>query len=36
MDVIDQIAAVETGRRRGHDDVPLEPVIMNSVRRIET
>ncbi len=36
MDVIDQIAAVETGRRRGHDDVPVEPVIMNSVRRIET
>jgi cyclophilin family peptidyl-prolyl cis-trans isomerase len=35
MDVIDQIAAVETGRRGGHDDVPVEPVVMNSVRRIE-
>jgi cyclophilin family peptidyl-prolyl cis-trans isomerase len=34
MDVIDKIAAVETGRRHGHDDVPLEPVIMTSVRRI--
>ena len=28
MDVIDKIAAVETGRRRGFDDVPVEPVIM--------
>jgi cyclophilin family peptidyl-prolyl cis-trans isomerase len=36
MQVIDQIAAVETGRRRGHDDVPLEPVVMKSVRRVAT
>lgn len=35
MEVIDKIAAVETGRRRGHDDVPLEPVVMTSVRRID-
>jgi cyclophilin family peptidyl-prolyl cis-trans isomerase len=34
MDVIDKIAAVETGRRRGFDDVPVEPVIMTRVRRI--
>jgi len=34
MDVIDKIAAVETGRRRGHEDVPLEAVIMTSVRRL--
>jgi cyclophilin family peptidyl-prolyl cis-trans isomerase len=34
MDVIDKIAAVETGRKRGFDDVPVEPVIMKSVRRI--
>ena len=34
MDVIDKIAAVETGRRRGFDDVPVEAVIMTSVRRI--
>jgi peptidyl-prolyl cis-trans isomerase A (cyclophilin A) len=34
MDVIDKIAAVETARRRGHDDVPVEPVIMKSVRRV--
>jgi peptidyl-prolyl cis-trans isomerase A (cyclophilin A) len=33
MDVIDKIAAVETGRRRGFEDVPVEPVIMTSVRR---
>jgi len=33
MDVVDKIAAVETGRRRGFDDVPVEPVIMKSVRR---
>ena len=34
MDVIDKIAAVETGRRRGFDDVPVDAVIMNSVRRM--
>jgi len=34
MDVIDKIAAVETGRRRGFDDVPLEAVIMRSARRV--
>jgi peptidyl-prolyl cis-trans isomerase A (cyclophilin A) len=33
MDVIDKIAAVETGRRRGHEDVPLEAVIVTSARR---
>jgi cyclophilin family peptidyl-prolyl cis-trans isomerase len=36
MDVIDKIAAVETGRRRGFDDVPVEPVIMTRVRRVGT
>jgi peptidyl-prolyl cis-trans isomerase A (cyclophilin A) len=34
MDVVDQIAAVETGRRRGFDDVPVDAVIMKSVKRI--
>jgi cyclophilin family peptidyl-prolyl cis-trans isomerase len=34
MDVIDKIAAVDTGRRRGFDDVPVEAVIMKSVRRV--
>jgi cyclophilin family peptidyl-prolyl cis-trans isomerase len=35
MDVIDAIAAVKTGRKRGHDDVPLEPVVVHAARRIE-
>jgi peptidyl-prolyl cis-trans isomerase A (cyclophilin A) len=35
MEVIDKIAAVETGRKRGFDDVPLEAVVMTSVHRIE-
>jgi peptidyl-prolyl cis-trans isomerase A (cyclophilin A) len=35
MDVIDKIAAVETARRRGFDDVPVDAVIMTSVRRQE-
>src|SRR5271154_2385588 len=35
MDVIDKIAAVETGRRRGFDDVPVEAVIMKRVRRTD-
>jgi peptidyl-prolyl cis-trans isomerase A (cyclophilin A) len=34
MDVIDKIAAVETERKRGFDDVPVEPVIMTAVRRL--
>jgi peptidyl-prolyl cis-trans isomerase A (cyclophilin A) len=35
LDVIDKIAAVETGRKKGFDDVPVEPVIMTSVRRVD-
>jgi peptidyl-prolyl cis-trans isomerase A (cyclophilin A) len=35
MDVVDKIAAVETGRKRGFDDVPVETVAMKSVRRIK-
>jgi peptidyl-prolyl cis-trans isomerase A (cyclophilin A) len=34
MDLIEKIAAVETGRRRGFDDVPVEAVIMKRVHRI--
>jgi peptidyl-prolyl cis-trans isomerase A (cyclophilin A) len=34
MEVVDKIADVETGRRRGFDDVPVEPVIMIRVRRV--
>ncbi len=33
MDVVDKIAAVETGRKRGFDDVPVEAVTMKNVRR---
>jgi peptidyl-prolyl cis-trans isomerase A (cyclophilin A)/peptidyl-prolyl cis-trans isomerase B (cyclophilin B) len=33
MDVIDKIAKLKTGRRRGHDDVPAEPVVIKLVRR---
>jgi cyclophilin family peptidyl-prolyl cis-trans isomerase len=34
MDAIDSIAAVRTGRRKGHDDVPLEPVTIVAARRV--
>jgi cyclophilin family peptidyl-prolyl cis-trans isomerase len=33
MDVIDKIAAVNTGRRKGYQDAPLEDVIITSARR---
>ncbi len=36
MDVIDRIAAVKTGRRQGHDDVPVEPVVVTAARRVKT
>ncbi len=36
MDVIDKIAAVKTGRKRGFDDVPLEAVTMKSVKRVKS
>jgi peptidyl-prolyl cis-trans isomerase A (cyclophilin A) len=35
MDVVDKIAAVETGRKRGFDDVPVEAVTMKSVKRVK-
>lgn len=35
MDVIDGIAQVRTGRRKGHDDVPVEDISVVSARRIE-
>ena len=34
MAVVDKIAAVKTGKHRGFDDVPVEAVIMKSVKRI--
>ncbi len=34
MDVIDRIAKLATGRRKGHADAPLEDVVINSARRV--
>jgi cyclophilin family peptidyl-prolyl cis-trans isomerase len=34
LDVIDKIAAVKTGRRKGHDDVPLEAVTVIHALRL--
>ena len=33
LETIDKIAAVPTGNRGGHQDVPVEPVVIKSVRR---
>ncbi|MGB5132180.1 MAG: peptidylprolyl isomerase [Steroidobacteraceae bacterium] len=35
MEVIDKIAAVKTGRKQGHDDVPVEPVVVTAARRVK-
>ena len=35
MEVIDKIAAVTTGRRKGYQDAPLEDVVIVSARRLE-
>jgi peptidyl-prolyl cis-trans isomerase A (cyclophilin A) len=35
MDVIDKIAAVGTGRRKGYTDAPLEDVVIVSARRLD-
>jgi len=35
MDVIDKIARVPTGRRRGHQDAPLEDVVIVAARRVQ-
>jgi peptidyl-prolyl cis-trans isomerase A (cyclophilin A) len=34
MDVIDKIAAVKTGTRKGYQDAPLEDVVILSARRV--
>ena len=34
MDVVHDIETVETGRKRGHADVPSEPVVIHSIRRV--
>ena len=35
MDVVDRIAAVKTGSKAGHDDVPVEPVTIISAKRVD-
>ena len=35
MDVIDKIRAVRTSRQAGHDDVPVEDVVIESIRRAD-
>lgn len=35
MDVIDKIAKVKTGSRRGHQDVPLEDVVVTRAYRVD-
>ena len=35
MDVVDKIAAVKTGKRKGYADAPLEDVVIKSARSIE-
>ena len=34
MDVVDKIKAVKTASKGGHDDVPVEDVVIKSVRRV--
>jgi len=35
MEVIDKIAAVSTGSKAGHRDVPIEPVVINSAKQVD-
>ena len=35
MEVVDAIAAVKTGNKGGHQDVPTETVVIESARRVE-
>jgi cyclophilin family peptidyl-prolyl cis-trans isomerase len=35
LDTIDRIAKERTGRRKGHDDVPVTDVVIQSARRVE-
>jgi cyclophilin family peptidyl-prolyl cis-trans isomerase len=35
MEVIDQIAKVSTGKRKGHSDVPTQDVLIKSARRLD-
>jgi cyclophilin family peptidyl-prolyl cis-trans isomerase len=35
MDVVDKIAAVKTGSKGGHQDVPVTPIEVQSAKRVE-
>ena len=35
MEVVDAIKGVKTGSKAGHGDVPVEPVLINSIKSIE-
>ncbi len=35
MGVVNDIETVQTGRKSGHSDVPTEPVVIHSIRRVE-
>ena len=35
MDVVDKIKKVKTAARGIHDDVPVEPVMIKSVKKLE-
>lgn len=35
MDVVDEIRAVKTGNKAGHGDVPVEPVVIQSIKLAE-
>ena len=36
MEVIDRIAGVKTGRKKGYQDAPLEDVVIVSARTVNT
>jgi cyclophilin family peptidyl-prolyl cis-trans isomerase len=36
MEVIDKIAKVATGKRKGHSDVPTQDVVITSARRLDS
>ena len=36
IETIDKIAKEKTGRRQGHDDVPVKDVVVTSAKRVET
>jgi cyclophilin family peptidyl-prolyl cis-trans isomerase len=36
LEIVDKIATVPTGRRKGYTDAPMEDVVINSARRLRT